>query len=93
MFLRSGLNGLAQPLVIMLVLSGAGSSNQCKAVGLRGTANRTASIPAPLAVGTIAEVAGLELAFLITGVLLSVIMACLAIYLHRRRDIAAAGKD
>ena len=28
---------------------------------------------------------------LITGVLLSVIMACLAIYLHRRPDIAAAG--
>jgi len=93
MFLRSGLNGLAQPLVITLVLRGAGSSNQGKAVGLRGTANRTASILAPLAMGAIAEIAGLELAFLITGVLLSVIMACLAIYLHRRPDIAAAGED
>jgi len=93
MFLRSGLNGLAQPLVITLVLRGAGSSNQGKAVGLRGTANRMASILAALAMGAIAEVAGLELAFLITGVLLSVIMACLAIYLHRRPDIAAAGED
>ena len=93
MFLRSGLNGLAQPLVITLVLRGAGSSNQGKAVGLRGTANRTASILAPLAMGAIAEVAGLELAFLVTGVLLSLIMACLAIYLHSRPDVAAAGED
>ena len=41
MFLRSGMNGLAQPLVITLVLRGAGRSNQGKAVGLRGTANRS----------------------------------------------------
>lgn len=93
MFMRSGLNGLAQPLVITLVLRGAGASNQGKAVGLRGTANRMASILAPLAMGAIAEAVGLELAFYVTGLLLSAIMAALAIYLHRRPDIAAAGED
>ena len=93
MFLRSGLNGLAQPLVITLVLRGAGSNNQGKAVGLRGTANRTASIFAPLAMGAIAEAVGLEAAFFVTGIFLSAIMASLAIYLHRSPDVASAGED
>ena len=93
MFLRSGLNGLAQPLVITLVLRGAGSENQGKAVGLRGTANRTASILAPLAMGAIAEVVGLETAFFVTGVALSLIMAALAVFLYLRRDVAVAGED
>jgi MFS family permease len=88
-----GLNGLAQPLVITLVLRGAGSGNQGKAVGLRGTANRTASILAPLAMGAIAEMVGLETAFYITGVALSLIMAALAVFLYLRRDVAAAGED
>ena len=60
MFLRSGANGLAQPLVITLVLRGAGRENQGKAIGLRGTANRIASILSPLAMGAIAEAVGLE---------------------------------
>ena len=53
MFLRSGANGLAQPLVITLVLRGAGRENQGKAIGLRGTANRIASILSPLAMGAV----------------------------------------
>ena len=93
MFLRSGLNGLAQPLVITLVLRGAGSGNQGKAVGLRGTANRMASILAPLAMGAIAEAVGLEWAFYITGIGLSLMMAGLAVFLHIRRDVASAGED
>ena len=93
MFLRSGLNGLAQPLVITLVLRGAGSANQGKAVGLRGTANRLASIIAPLAMGAIAEAVGLEMAFYATGLLVSLPMGWMAFNLHRRADIASAGED
>ena len=93
MFLRSGLNGLAQPLVITLVLRGAGGANQGKAVGLRGTANRLASILAPLAMGAIAEAVGLELAFYLTGLLLSLLMGWMAFNLYRRDDIASAGED
>jgi dipeptide/tripeptide permease len=93
MFLRSGLNGLAQPLVITLVLRGAGSDNQGKAIGLRGTANRMASILAPLAMGAIAEAVGLEWAFYITGIGLSLMMAGLTVFLHVRRDVASAGED
>ena len=93
MFLRSGANGLAQPLIISLVLRGAGRSNQGKAVGLRGTANRIASIAAPLAMGVIAEIAGLEASFYIVGVAISAIIAAIAVYLWRRPEMSQAGED
>jgi MFS family permease len=93
MFLRSGANGLAQPLVITLVLRGAGRENQGKAVGLRGTANRVASIASPLAMGAIAEAVGLERSFYVVGALVSVAMIGIAIYLWRNPKIAQAGED
>ena len=93
MFLRSGANGLAQPLIITLVLRSAGTANQGKAVGLRGTANRTASILSPLAMGAIAEAVGLELSFYLVGAIISIAMGAIAIYLWRRPDVARAGED
>jgi MFS family permease len=93
MFLRSGANGLAQPLVITLVLRGAGRENQGKAIGLRGTANRIASILSPLAMGAIAEAVGLEYSFYVVGALVSVVMVGIAIYLWRNPEIAKAGED
>jgi MFS family permease len=93
MFLRSGANGLAQPLVITLVLRGAGRENQGKAIGLRGTANRVASILSPLAMGAIAEAVGLEHAFYVVGALTSVVVIGIAIYLWRNPQIAKAGED
>jgi MFS family permease len=93
MFLRSGANGLAQPLVITLVLRGAGRENQGKAIGLRGTANRIASILSPLAMGAIAEAVGLERSFYVIGALVSVVMIGIAIYLWRNPQIAKAGED
>lgn len=93
MFLRHGANGLAQPLVITLVLRGAGAENQGKAVGLRGTANRVASILSPLAMGAIAELVGLEWSFYLVGALASAVMIATAIYLWRRPKVARAGED
>lgn len=93
MFLRSAANGLAQPLVITLVLRGAGKANQGKAIGLRGTANRVASILSPLAMGAIAEAVGLEVSFYVIGAFATLLMAGIAIYLWRRPDIAKAGED
>jgi len=93
MFLRSGMNGLAQPLVITLVLRGAGRSNQGKAIGLRGTANRVASILAPLAMGAIAEAVGLEASFYVVGGLVSLGMIAIAVYLIRRPDVARSGEE
>jgi MFS family permease len=93
MFMRSGANGLAQPLVITLVLRGAGRSNQGKAVGLRGTANRTASILAPLLMGAIGELVGIRYAFFIVGGLASLAMMWIAIYLMRHPEITRKGED
>lgn len=93
MFLRSGANGLAQPLVITLVLRGAGRENQGKAIGLRGTANRIASVASPLAMGALAQAFGLELAFYVVGATVSIVMAGIAVYLWRRPDVARAGED
>jgi MFS family permease len=93
MFLRHGANGLAQPLIITLVLRGAGRENQGKAIGLRGTANRIASIASPLAMGAIAEALGLELSFYVVGAAVSVVMAAIAIYLWRHPEVANAGED
>src|SRR5262249_5175217 len=93
MFLRSGANGLAQPLVITLVLRGAGRENQGKAVGLRGTANRVASIISPFVMGAIAEAVGLENSFYVVGALASVVMIGLAIYLWRNPHVAKVGED
>jgi predicted MFS family arabinose efflux permease len=93
MFLRHGANGLAQPLVITLVLRGAGADNQGKAIGLRGTANRVASILSPLGMGAIAEAVGLEWSFYVIGALVSVVMIGLAIYLWRNPEVAKRGED
>ncbi len=93
MFLRSGANGLAQPLIITLVLRGAGQSNQGKAIGLRGTANRVASIIAPIMMGIVAEAAGLEASFYVVGVAVSLAMAAVAVYLLRRPDVARSAED
>jgi predicted MFS family arabinose efflux permease len=93
MFLRSAANGLAQPLVITLVLRGAGRANQGKAIGLRGTANRVASILTPLAMGAVAEAVGLEVSFYLVGVVASIVMTVIAVWLWRRPDIARAGED
>src|SRR5262249_58244663 len=83
MFVRSGTNGLAQPLVITLVLRSAGRENQGKAIGLRGTANRVASILSPLAMGALAEVAGLEAAFYLVGAAASIVLAGITDFLWR----------
>ncbi len=92
-FLRSGANGLAQPLIITLVLRGAGASNQGKAIGLRGTANRVASIVSPLAMGAVAQAIGLEASFYVVGILVSAAMAGIAVYLWRNPHVAKAGED
>ncbi len=93
MFLRHGALGLAQPLIITLALRGAGQDNQGKAIGLRGTANRTASILSPLAMGAIAEAVGLELSFYVIGVVVSAAMLGISIYLWHRPDVAHVGED
>jgi MFS family permease len=92
LFLRSGASGLAQPLIITLVLGGAGRSNMGKATGLRGTGNRIASVIGPAAMGLVAQAWGLEFAFYFAGVTISLMMAAMAIYLWRNPAVARSGE-
>ena len=81
------------PSVRAVVLRGAGSENQGKAIGLRGTANRIASILSPIAMGAIAEAVGLEASFYVVAGLVSAAFTALAFYLWHRPDIARSGED
>lgn len=76
--LRSGCGGLHQPLVISLILQNAGEGSAGKAMGLRGTANRIASIAGPVSMGAIAEVIGIEASFYAIGVIATAIMLFIA---------------
>lgn len=92
MFFRSGANGLAQPLIITLVLGGAGRSNLGKATGLRGTANRIASVLGPAAMGLVAQAWGLQFAFYFAGAAISLMMTAMAVYLWRNPHVAQSGE-
>lgn len=76
--IRSGCGGMHQPLVISLILRNAGEGSAGKAMGLRGTANRIASIAAPVSMGAIAEVIGIEASFYAIGVIATAIMILIA---------------
>ncbi|MGE3246636.1 MAG: MFS transporter [Beijerinckiaceae bacterium] len=91
-FIRAGSNGLAQPLIITLVLGGAGRANLGKATGLRGTANRIASVIGPAAMGLVAQWVGLENSFYVAGVFISAMMLAMAIYLWKHPEVARSGE-
>ena len=60
---------------------------------MNGTANRIASVFAPLAMGAIAEAFGLEASFYIVGVAASLVMAGIAVYLWRYPEVGRVGED
>lgn len=81
--LRGGANGVSQPLLISTVLRNAGSAIAGRAVGMRGTANRVASITAPVFMGAMAELIGLEASFYVVGAIVTLLMAALAVHVIR----------
>lgn len=78
MSIRSGFGGIHQPLVISLMLRNAGTGSSGKVMGLRGTANRIASIAGPVLMGAIAEVIGIEASFYVIGAIATAIMIFIA---------------
>lgn len=65
--LRGGVMGLSQPLMISIMSQSVGRADQGKAVGLRTTTNRLASVLIPITMGAVIEVTGIETGFLIIG--------------------------
>lgn len=84
---RSLFSGIHQPLVITLMLRTARPGEQGKVIGLRATANRVTSIAAPVLMGAIAEVVGIEISFYILGMIAVVIMAGIALWMMRHPEI------
>ncbi len=90
--LRGGANGVSQPLVISTILRTAGPSTQGKAAGLRGTANRTASIIAPVFMGGLAELVGIENSFYVVGAIVTVLMGLLVVHVVRSPKLSASNR-
>lgn len=90
---RSGFNGIQQPLVISLVLTTAGPDAHGKAVGLRATANRITSIGTPIAMGAIADWLGLEQAFYAIAIIATAMILLMAAYIARHPEIHEAARE
>jgi len=90
--LRGGANGVSQPMVISTVLRTAGPATQGKAAGLRGTANRTASIVAPVFMGGLAEFVGIENSFYVVGAVVTGLMALLVLHVRRSPELTASNR-
>ena len=87
---RGASNGITQPMVISTVLRAVGTEMRGKAAGLRGTANRVASIVSPIVMGGVAEVAGIVNSFYIVGAIATVLMAALAVHVLRSPALSAS---
>jgi MFS family permease len=81
--IRGASNGITQPMVISTVLRAVGAEMRGKAAGLRGTANRVASIVSPIVMGGVAEMVGIVNSFYIVGAIATVLMAALAVHVMR----------
>ena len=91
--LRSVVSGVHQPLVIALMLKTAGSDAQGRAIGLRSTANRVTAIGAPVLMGGIAEIIGIEASFYVMGAIATMAMIAIAWWMTRHPEIHAAARD
>ena len=91
--IRSGFNGIQQPIVLSLVLTTAGPNEQGKAVGLRATANRITSIGTPIAMGAIADWLGLESAFYAIAVIATVMILLMSAYILRHPEIHQVARE
>ncbi len=88
--LRGASNGITQPMVISTVLRAVGTEMRGKAAGLRGTANRIASIVSPIVMGAIAQFAGIVNSFYIVGAIATVLMGALALHVLRSPVLRAS---
>jgi len=60
---------------------------------LRSTANRVTAIGAPVLMGGIAEVIGIEASFYVMGVIASLAMILIAVWMTRHPEIHRAARE
>ncbi len=81
--LRGGILGIGQPLEISILGKSLSGESQGKGVGLRTAANRGASLLVPVAMGGVAELAGIENSFYVIGAAIVALLALVAVFLKR----------
>lgn len=89
--LRGVLLGISQPLEISIFSRALDYRQQGQGVGLRTTVNRIAQSLTPIAVGLVAELAGIEDGFLVLGGVLLAIMAGAAAFVCRHPAMGRVG--
>lgn len=89
---RGAANGVTQPMVISTVLRAVGPELRGKAAGIRGTANRMASIAAPVVMGGVAEMVGIEASFYVVGMIATLLMVALALHVIRSPGLSASNR-
>ena len=80
---RGLFDGLAYPLIIVVMSRAVGRSDQGKAVGVRTTGNRLVGTFVPVIMGLVAEGIGLGGSFLAVGTALMMAMTAVGIWLYR----------
>jgi MFS family permease len=89
---RGAANGTTQPIVISTVLRAVGPEARGKAAGMRGTCNRISSIAAPVVMGGLAEIVGIETSFYLVGVIATMLMGALVVHVKRSAALTEANK-
>lgn len=89
---RGAANGATQPIIISTVLRSVGAEARGKAAGMRGTCNRISSITAPVVMGGLAELVGIETSFYLVGVIATVLMGALVVHVKRSPALTEANK-
>ena len=87
MMMRTGALGISQPLTVSLLMKTVEPTERGLSVGLRGTLNRVASIAAPVLMGLIAEIFGLEMSFYIAGGALSLGFALMVLHYRKYPEV------
>jgi MFS family permease len=81
--IASGIRGAALAISVVLIVSliarSVGPANQGKGMGLRVTCNQTLSVLAPIAMGAVTEVAGIETAFYLVAIAALVLLGALTV--------------
>jgi MFS family permease len=85
-FLRGGAQGLMQPYMASLQSRMAGKDFQGAVVGLRMTAVRISGVTLPPIMGFFADAFGLEMSFVLTGLLLLGLVAIMALVVWLRPE-------
>jgi len=89
LFLLAGLFGIGVgvtlPIMLSLLSEATPPQHQGIAAGLRATVNRLGNLVVPVMMGALVQIFGLDLSFVLTGIILSIGAAAMLFYAIKHR--------